>query len=172
VALQRDLEAEGELAAYSEIGKVFRQQAHFTALADIVTEIHDDDTAPPGDHDATSAEDHLAYGLGQLQAQALALKSASLAAESAGSSRAPSRSSSVRELGEPGYPSAEPREHAAAPADLLVTSHTVSSASVGDMREARNAGHSPATAPMRIAAPMPPAQASAGMTIASDLLDA
>jgi len=53
-----------------------------------------------------------------------------------------------------------------------VTSHTVNSASVGDMREARNAGHSPATAPMRIAAPMPPAQASAGMIIASDLLDA
>jgi hypothetical protein len=67
----------------------------------------------------------------------------------------------------------ERKEHAKRPAgSVLVSSHTVRSASVGDMREARNAGHSPATAPMRIAAPMPPAQASAGMTMASDLLDA
>jgi MFS family permease len=82
VALQRDLEAEGELAAYAGIRKDFsQQQTHFIALADIVTEIHDDDTPPPEDHDATSAEDHLAYSLGELQMQALALKSASLAAE-------------------------------------------------------------------------------------------
>ena len=39
VALQRDLEAEGELAAYSGISKDFsQQQTHFIALADIVTE--------------------------------------------------------------------------------------------------------------------------------------
>ena len=43
-------------------------------------------------------------------------------------------------------------------------------ASVGDMRAARKAGQSPATAPIRMAAPMPPPQARAGITTSSCLL--
>jgi hypothetical protein len=43
------------------------------------------------------------------------------------------------------------------------------SASVGDMRAARRAGSNPAKTPMRIAAPIPPAQATAGMTTAQPL---
>ena len=42
--------------------------------------------------------------------------------------------------------------------------HTLHSASVGDIRAARKAGHSPATAPMTTDAPIPPPQASGGMT--------
>src|ERR1700678_2712689 len=47
--------------------------------------------------------------------------------------------------------------------------HTLQSAWVGDRRAARIAGSSPARAPMRIAAPSPPAHASGGMTIAQCL---
>jgi hypothetical protein len=43
-------------------------------------------------------------------------------------------------------------------------SHTVRSASVGERRAARNAGRSPATAPMMMAAPNPPTQARVGTT--------
>jgi hypothetical protein len=46
---------------------------------------------------------------------------------------------------------------------------TLQRAWVGDSRAARRAGQSPATAPMRMAAPMPPPQASAGMTTSSCL---
>ena len=45
----------------------------------------------------------------------------------------------------------------------------VRSASVGDSRAARSAGSRPAMAPMAMAAPMPPPQASGGMTIAQCL---
>ncbi len=44
--------------------------------------------------------------------------------------------------------------------------HTVRSAMVGDIRDARTAGTRPATAPMRIAEAIPPVHASAGMTTA------
>jgi hypothetical protein len=44
--------------------------------------------------------------------------------------------------------------------------YTDQSAWVGDMRAARRAGSSPASPPMRTAAPIPPAQAMAGMTTA------
>jgi hypothetical protein len=83
VALQRELEAEGELTAYSAISADFSQvHAHVIVLADIAADIHDDDKPPPEDRDATNAEDHLAYSLGELQAQALDLQpSPSLAAE-------------------------------------------------------------------------------------------
>jgi hypothetical protein len=47
---------------------------------------------------------------------------------------------------------------------------TVHSASVGDMRAARRAGRRPATAPMIRAAASPPAQASAGTTMAHPLV--
>jgi hypothetical protein len=42
---------------------------------------------------------------------------------------------------------------------------TMRSASVGDIRAARRAGSRPAIVPMAMAAPMPPAQASAGITM-------
>jgi len=47
--------------------------------------------------------------------------------------------------------------------------HTLRSASVGESRAARNAGNSPAIAPIAIAAPMPPPQAEAGMTTSQSL---
>jgi hypothetical protein len=50
--------------------------------------------------------------------------------------------------------------------------HTVRSASVGESRAARSAGSRPATAPIRSAAPSPPAQARVGMTIAQPLVEA
>src|SRR5258708_70900 len=51
-----------------------------------------------------------------------------------------------------------------------VPGQTVQSAWVGDMRAARIAGRSPAAAPMRMAAPMPPPQARAGTTTAQPLV--
>ena len=50
--------------------------------------------------------------------------------------------------------------------------HMLHRAWVGDIRAARRAGHRPATAPMRMAAPMPPPQARAGMTTSSCLVEA
>ena len=46
------------------------------------------------------------------------------------------------------------------------------SASVGDMRAARRAGMSPAIAPIKMAAPKPPAQASGGTTTDQPLVEA
>jgi hypothetical protein len=46
-----------------------------------------------------------------------------------------------------------------------VVVQTVLNASVGERRAARIAGRSPAPAPMRMAAPSPPAQAVVGMTV-------
>ena len=51
-------------------------------------------------------------------------------------------------------------------------SHTVRSASVGDSRAARSAGRRPAMAPMAMEAPNPPAQATAGTTMAQCLVEA
>ena len=48
--------------------------------------------------------------------------------------------------------------------------HAVRSASVGDRRAARIAGTMPATAPIRIAAPMPPPHARAGITVVQCLV--
>ena len=45
----------------------------------------------------------------------------------------------------------------------LVASHMLDNARVGDIRAARRAGQSPATAPIPTAAPLPPAQARSGM---------
>src|SRR5258708_6635285 len=47
--------------------------------------------------------------------------------------------------------------------------HTLQRASVGDIRAARRAGQSPATAPIQMAAAIPPAQARTGMTTSSCL---
>ena len=48
--------------------------------------------------------------------------------------------------------------------------YAVRSASVGERRAARIAGTMPATAPIRIAAPMPPPHASAGITVVQCLV--
>lgn len=53
---------------------------------------------------------------------------------------------------------------------LIGTTHTDHNASVGDMRAARSAGSSPATAPMRRAAVNPLPQARTGMTICHPLV--
>ena len=54
----------------------------------------------------------------------------------------------------------------------ILCCHTLHSASVGDIRAARSAGHNPATAPMTTDAPIPPPQASGGMTTPQCLLEA
>ena len=54
--------------------------------------------------------------------------------------------------------------------DRLMVVHAVLSASVGERRAARIAGRMPAMAPIRIAAPMPPPQASVGMTVVQCLV--
>src|SRR5205823_4780234 len=48
----------------------------------------------------------------------------------------------------------------------LESVHTVRKATVGGIRDARTAGNRPASAPMRMAAAMPPAHASTGITMA------
>ena len=53
-----------------------------------------------------------------------------------------------------------------------VVGHTVLSASVGESRAARIAGSSPAIAPIRIVATIPPAHASVGITTAQCLVSA
>jgi hypothetical protein len=72
VALQRKLEAEGELAAYAEIRSQFTAAPAQPVLTSIVLKIHDisppDDTS---DADATPAETDLARRVGELQALAL-----------------------------------------------------------------------------------------------------
>lgn len=61
---------------------------------------------------------------------------------------------------------------AAETSPLMGSSHMLHNAWVGDIRAARIAGISPASAPMSTAAPMPPPHASAGTTIAQPLVDA
>src|SRR5262249_38929703 len=58
------------------------------------------------------------------------------------------------------------------PADSRDPAQTVRNASVGERRAARRAGRSPAVAPMTIAAPSPPPQASAGITTVQLFVDA
>ncbi len=72
VALQRKLEAEGELAVYAEIRSQFSTAAAQPVLTSIVLKIHD--ISPPGDTsdaDATPTETDLARRVGELQALAL-----------------------------------------------------------------------------------------------------
>lgn len=73
VALQREFEARGELAAYTWI----RQQSSATlsqTLIALVRDIHETSTPTDGDPDATPAETDLARRLGGLQALVLGLK--------------------------------------------------------------------------------------------------
>ena len=53
---------------------------------------------------------------------------------------------------------------------VSVVAHAVLSASVGERRAARIAGRMPAIAPIRIAAAMPPPQASVGITVVQCLV--
>lgn len=89
VALQRKLEAEGELAVYAEIRSQFTAAAAQPVLTSIVLKIHD--ISPPGDAsdaDATPTETDLAHRVGELQALALgaAPSRALIAAEQAAAS--------------------------------------------------------------------------------------
>jgi len=76
VALQRRFEAQGELAAYTEIRRQFTGTAASQSLVQVVTEIHDDSPPPPGDDDATPAEEQVALRVGVLQAATLGLRNA------------------------------------------------------------------------------------------------
>jgi hypothetical protein len=73
VALQRKLEAEGELAIYAEIRSEFTAAATQPVLTGIVLDIHDigGPTARDGDTGATPTETDLARRVGELQALAL-----------------------------------------------------------------------------------------------------
>ena len=71
VALQRQLEAEGELAAYTQVRREFGDRTAPPALVQVFVKIHDDSHPAPGDDDATSGEDDLAQRVGVLQAQTL-----------------------------------------------------------------------------------------------------
>lgn len=73
VALQRTLEAEGELAVYGEIRSQFIAVATQPVLTDIVMKIHDTSSPPAedGDAGATATETDLAHRVGELQARAL-----------------------------------------------------------------------------------------------------
>jgi hypothetical protein len=85
VALQRRFEAQGELAAYTQIRQQFAGAAAPQPLVQVVTAIHDDSPPPPGDDYATPTEDQLAEQIGALQAATLSLSNARalLAAEAA-----------------------------------------------------------------------------------------
>jgi hypothetical protein len=74
VALKRRFQAQGELAAYTEIRHRFTGTAASQSLVQVVTEIHDDSPPPPGDDDATSTEDQVAQRVGVLQAATLGLR--------------------------------------------------------------------------------------------------
>jgi hypothetical protein len=76
VALQRQFEARGELAAYTQIRRRFAGGSAPQPLVQIVTEIHGDSPPPAGDDDATTTEDQIAQRLGALQAATLSLSNA------------------------------------------------------------------------------------------------
>jgi hypothetical protein len=75
VAFQRDLQAEGEIAAYRQIQRQFTGATPPGPLATLVIDIHNISPPPPGDDNATATGTDLAYRLGELQAAALALSS-------------------------------------------------------------------------------------------------
>lgn len=73
VAYQRELEAEGEQAAYAEISERF-STANRVVLADIVEKIHDIDHPKQGDY-VTATEADIARRVGELQAATLLVTS-------------------------------------------------------------------------------------------------
>jgi hypothetical protein len=72
-AFQRELEEEGELAAYTAILSGASPQTPVSVLASLVQGVHGVSRPLPGDPDATGIELHLAQRLGLAQATALAL---------------------------------------------------------------------------------------------------
>ena len=90
VAFQRDLQADGEIAAYTQIRRQFTGTTPPGPLAALVIDIHDISPPPPGDDNATATGTDLAYRLGELQAAALALSppSSPQAAEDSAATRA------------------------------------------------------------------------------------
>jgi hypothetical protein len=68
VALQRQFDADGELAAYQQVRRWFTAAPANPVLTGIVTYIHDTSPPPSSDHGATSTEQDLARRLGELQA--------------------------------------------------------------------------------------------------------
>jgi hypothetical protein len=86
VALQRQFEADGEVAAYTQVSRAFAVRVvPFPVLVEIVRDVHRKYGPAHGEPGATSAETDLARRLGQLQAAALGLRPPSLgpAAEAA-----------------------------------------------------------------------------------------
>lgn len=75
VALQSKFEAAGELAAYMRIQHQFDGGTGSGTFVQVVTQIHDADSPPAGDDNATSSEEDLAQRVGVLQATALNLAS-------------------------------------------------------------------------------------------------
>ncbi len=75
VTLQSKFEAAGELAAYMRIRHQFGGGTDPGPIVQVVTQIHDADSPPAGDDNATSNEDDLAQRVGALQATALNLAS-------------------------------------------------------------------------------------------------
>lgn len=76
VAYQRQLEAEGEQAAYAEISERFTTStANRIVLADIVEKIHGIDHPKQGDDYATATEADIARRVGELQAATLLVTS-------------------------------------------------------------------------------------------------
>ena len=72
VALQRQFQAEGELAAYTRIRQLAVGSAPPT-FTQVVTEVHDTSKPPAGTDQATTTEEELAQRVGALQAAALNL---------------------------------------------------------------------------------------------------
>lgn len=72
-AFQRELEEEGELAAYTAIMSGASPQTPVSVLASLVQGVHGVSRPLPGDPDATGIELHLAQRLGLAQATALTL---------------------------------------------------------------------------------------------------
>jgi len=90
VALQRQFQAQGELAAYQQVRRKFATGTAPPTLVQVITQIHDADQPPPGDTNATSTEDDLALQVGALQAAAQNLRNSQtlLAAEETATRRA------------------------------------------------------------------------------------
>lgn len=74
VALQRQFQTRAELAAYQQIRQKFATGTAPPTLIQVVIQIHDADHPPPGDSNATGAEDELARQVGALQAAAQNLR--------------------------------------------------------------------------------------------------
>jgi hypothetical protein len=80
VALQRQFDAAGEVAAYRQISRELGGGTAPPTFAEVFTEIHDQNPPPQGG-DATSTEDEVARRVGALQAATLNLRGAQALAD-------------------------------------------------------------------------------------------